>query len=95
MVKHRILEYVDDNGDVHYKCQWKGWIFWHYYKRGNLHYSAPEEFDSIFGIVKRIKKERRYKKKFVRSYPFAEQKDSGKSCSIDTMDKIKEGLHQP
>ncbi len=95
MVRHRILEFVDDNGDAHYRCQWKGWFFWHYYKRDNLHCAVPQEFDSIFGVIERIKKERKYKKRFVRSHVFIEKGIYGESCPANSLEKLKEGLDQP
>ncbi len=93
MRQHRILEFVDGNGDVHFKCQWKG-IFWHYYKRSNLHFSSPEEFENVFDIFQRIKKERKHQKKFIRSYKFIEER-YGKSCGINAMKRINEGIEKP
>lgn len=31
MYKYRVVEYMDDNGSLRYKAQWKKFIFWHDY----------------------------------------------------------------
>jgi hypothetical protein len=33
MIRRRIVEFKDDNGNSHFRCQYKGWFFWWYYRK--------------------------------------------------------------
>lgn len=66
MIKQRIVSYKDDNGNNHFKCQWKGWYFWHFYKSYYYHgFGFIETFATEFDAKKHLEKRRSEERNFI------------------------------
>lgn len=73
-VETRILEFIDDNGETYFRCQYKYWRLWWYYRRYPCERgggSVKVEFGNIEDAQKYIEEdlsEFRSKKKWFKRY---------------------------
>lgn len=47
MIKQRIIEFKDCNGNSYYRCQSKDWFFWWYYR-----HPPPFPFPCVSGAIR-------------------------------------------
>ncbi len=65
MIKQRIACYKDDNGGTHFRCQWKSWFFWHFYKRYFHGIGFIDTFRTEFDAKKHLEERRSNERNFV------------------------------
>lgn len=99
MIKQRIVEFKDDNGDSHFKCQHKGWFFWWYYRHPSPYPAACisgsiREYDTIIqanAYLKVARGQRRRKSSVIKESDIPDY-EWGSNCSIGKYEKLKESL---
>ena len=99
MIKQRIIEFKDDNGGSHYRCQNKGWFFWSYYRHPSPYpmacvSGAIREFDTMIKANAYLKEARGWSRRRVAVIKESEIPDYewGSRCSISEYEKLKERL---